>query len=123
MNTFLIAGSFIVTLALIFYSIGVIAEQRKRLVSSFVLVFIALGVICDISGTACMIIGAGKIITWHGLIGYSALLGMLTDVVLLYRHKKNRRQLLPQSLHRYTRIAYIWWGIAYLSGCAMAMMH
>jgi hypothetical protein len=123
MNAFLMAGSTIVVVALVFYSIGVITEQRKRLVTNFVLTFISLGLFFDLTGTMCMIIGAHKIITLHGLIGYSALLGMLVDFVLLYRFKKSRLQTPSRGLHLYTRIAYLWWVVAFVSGCALAMMH
>jgi uncharacterized repeat protein (TIGR03987 family) len=123
MNPFLMAGSAIVVVALVFYSIGVITEQRKRLVTNFVLTFISLGLFCDLTGTVCMIIGAQKIITLHGLIGYSALVGMLVDIVLLYRFKKSRLQTPSRALHLYTRIAYLWWVVAFVSGCALAMMH
>jgi uncharacterized repeat protein (TIGR03987 family) len=122
MNPFLIAGSTIVVIALIFYSIGVIAEQRKRLVTNFVLTFVSLGLLCDVTGTVCMIIGAHKIITLHGFIGYSALIGMLVDIILLYRFKRSRMQTPSHSLHLYTRIAYLWWVVAFVSGCALAMV-
>lgn len=123
MNALLMAGSVIVTLALVFYSVGVVSEQRKRKISGFVLKFITLGLICDVSGTLCMILGAQKVITWHGAIGYSALLAMLVDIVLLYRAKKAGVVTPSQSLHIYTRCAYAWWVIVYVSGCVMAMQH
>lgn len=122
MNALLLAGSLIVTLALIFYSIGVIAEQRKRIVSCFVLSFVSVGLLCDVTGTLCMIFGAHKLITLHGLIGYSALLGMLVDTTSLYRLKQAGKSVPSKQLHLYTRIAYGWWVIAYISGCALAMM-
>jgi hypothetical protein len=122
MNLLLMIGSMIVVVALIFYSIGVIAEQRRRLVTNFVLTFISLGLLCDLTGTICMIVGAHKIITVHGLIGYSALIGMLVDIVLLYRFKRGRVQTPPHALHLYTRVAYLWWVVAFVSGCALAMI-
>lgn len=115
------SGSVIVTLALIFYSIGVITEQRRRIISANVLRFITLGLACDISGTVCMIIGAQKIVTLHGAIGYSALLAMLIDIFLLYRAKTKREGFPSKKLHLYTLIAYLWWVIVYISGCVMAM--
>jgi len=122
MNTFLIAGSSIVTLALIFYSISIITEQRKKKISTFVLAFVALGLLFDITGTLLMIVGAHfKLLTWHGLIGYTALGGMLVDTILLWKSRATKTP--SAQLHLYTRIAYIWWIIAYFSGVAIAMAH
>jgi hypothetical protein len=122
MNTFLMAGSSVVTLALIFYSIGIITEQRKKTISTFALTFVALGLLFDITGTLLMIVGAHfKLLTWHGLIGYTALGGMLVDTILLWKGRAGKTP--SKKVHIYTRIAYIWWVIAYLSGVAIAMAH
>ncbi len=82
-----IIGSMVVTIALVFYSTGYINEKRKQLVTSQVLFFYSVGVALDISATTFMIIGSSRgLVTLHGFIGYSSLLGMLTDTFLLWRH-------------------------------------
>lgn len=58
MNPLLISGSIIVTLALIAYSLGIIAEQRKKKITYFVLVFITIGITLDITATLFMIVGS-----------------------------------------------------------------
>ena len=123
MNPTLIKAVVVVTFALIFYSIAVITEQRKKIVSNFVLLFITIGVCLDISSTALMIIGSGKIpITVHGFLGYSALAVMLIDTILIWRfHSKHGRDLVPRRLNLYTRFAYTWWVIAYIAGAIIAM--
>ena len=123
MNPVLIRAVVVVTFALISYSIGVITEQRKRLISKFVLTFLTIGVTLDISSTILMIIGSGKIpITIHGFIGYSALVVMLTDAVLIWRWwRKNRDRHVSRGLNIYTRIAYGWWVAAYIAGAIIAM--
>jgi hypothetical protein len=76
-----------------------------------------------------MIIGSSKgMITPHGLIGYSSLLGMLTDTILLWRYNisKGPDVQLTRSLHLWSRIAYTWWVIAYITGgllVAVSKMH
>ena len=80
-------GSMVVTIALVFYSIGFSKEQRRKLVTSRVLLFYTIGVTLDITATILMIIGSSRgMLTVHGFIGYSSLLGMLTDSFLLWRH-------------------------------------
>ena len=112
-------GSMIVTFALIFYSIGFAKEQKKKQANSRVLLFFTIGVTLDITATIFMIIGSSKgMLTLHGFIGYSSLLGMLTDTSLLWRHnlKQGPVSEVPNRLHIYSRIAYIWWVIAFITG-------
>lgn len=119
MKPILMVGSTVVTLALIFYSIAIITEQRKKIVNNFILTFLVIGVIADISATAMMVIGSSKSgITMHGLLGYSALAVMLIDAVLLLRlrAKEGLGAEVPGSLNLYTRFAYGWWVIAYITG-------
>lgn len=119
MKTVSIIGSMVVTIALIFYSIGFAKERRQKLVTSGVLLFYTIGVTLDITATILMIIGSSKgMLTLHGFIGYSSLLGMLTDTFLLWRHnlKLGSELKVSKNLQIYSRIAYIWWIIAYITG-------
>jgi hypothetical protein len=56
MKTASIIGSLIVTLALVFYSIGFAKERRKKVITSTVLLFYTIGVSLDITATIFMII-------------------------------------------------------------------
>lgn len=119
MKIYSMIGSFVVIIALTFYSIGFIKEQRKKLVTSGVLLFYTLGVIFDISATTLMILGSTKgLLTFHGFIGYSSLLGMGVDTVLLwkYNRKNGVEEKVSKSLNLYSRIAYSWWVIAFITG-------
>jgi hypothetical protein len=123
MNSVLIRAVIVVTFALISYSVGVITEQRKHFISKLVLTFLTIGVVLDISSTVLMIIGSGKIpITVHGFIGYSALIVMLTDTVLIWRFSRKHGNVhVTIGLNLYTRFAYAWWVIAYIAGAIIAM--
>lgn len=111
----------VVTCALIFYSIGVITEQRRKAVVTAVLVFLTGGVVLDVSATALMIAGStNDPFTFHGFLGYIALLLMLTDAVLIWRHHHLHGQAAPSPrLNTYTRLAYGWWVMAYIVGAIM----
>ena len=125
MNSLLIAGSVIVTIALIFYSIGILTEQIKRVISSNVLVFVTLGIVFDITATIFMIAGSpNSPFTFHGFLGYSALAVMLIDVILIWnlKHKRGINTAVPGKLHIYSRYAYIWWVIAYITGGLLVMI-
>ena len=124
MKPVLIAGTSLVILALISYTIGIIAEQRQGKVSKKVTTFLTLGVLLDITATACMISGSEKSwFTVHGLLGYSSLTGMLIDVILIWRHRQTAGEdRTPRWLHLYSRIAYSWWVIAFISGSVLVAM-
>ena len=123
MNPTLMAGSVIVTFALIAYSIAIITEQRIRIISRRVLVFLSIGLSLDITATTCMIIGSPNTpYTLHGFIGYSALAVMIVETTLIWRlYLKNTINVsVPRAQHLYSRYAYAWWVIAYIIGAVMA---
>jgi hypothetical protein len=125
LKTILIFGTIIVNLALISYSIAIINEQRKKIINPMILRFLTIGVILDISATCCMIIGSSR--PWyaiHGLLGYSSLILMLTDTILVWKFKiiNDYNINVPKKLHLYSRIAYIWWVIAFITGALMVIL-
>jgi hypothetical protein len=119
MNPLLQTGTTIVIFALISYSIAIITEQRKKILRRRILVFLTLGVALDITATIFMILGSSKGgFTLHGIIGYSSLLGMFIDAVLIWqlKIKKGAYSPVPDKIHIYSRYAYIWWIIAFVTG-------
>jgi uncharacterized repeat protein (TIGR03987 family) len=124
MNTLSIAGAIIVTLALISYSIGIISEQLKKKIIPRVLIFLTVGVVLDVTATIFMILGSkNSPFTIHGFIGYSALLVMLIELVRIWKvyNREGINGDVPKGLHFYSRIAYIWWVVAYITGSLIAM--
>ncbi len=126
MNIYLQTGTIIVFFALAAYSIGIITEQRTKKISLLVILFLTLGILLDITATAFMIIGSNKGgFTLHGLIGYSSLLGMLTDTLLMWRllFKSGINATVPNPLHKFSRYAYLWWVIAFVTGGLLVMFN
>jgi len=123
LNSTLIKAIVVVTFALLFYSIGVIAEQKRHRISKWILVFLTLGIMCDISSTTLMIIGSHHIpLTIHGVIGYTALAAMLIDTILVWNFwNKKRNAAVPRGLNLYTRFAYGWWIVAYIAGAIISI--
>ena len=125
MKPLVMIGTILVHLALISYGIGIISEQSKHRITQFILVFLALGLIFDLSATVCMVIGAGRgFLTKHSALGYSCLLAMAIDSMLVLRHRiKHGDQQVPYSLHLYSRYAYLWWVLgAWVTGGFLAYM-
>ncbi len=124
MNSISITGAFVITLSLLSYGIGSISLQRFKTVSPGVLWFLTLGVILDIVATIFMIIGSRNPgFTLHGLLGYSALSVMLVDIILVWRvyRKEKINASVGKKLLLYSRIAYGWWLVAYLTGSMLVI--
>lgn len=123
MSAVIIAGIILVHLALIFYVLFIINEHKKRKATIAVLVLITMAVIFDISATACMMIGTSRsYFTFHGIMGYAGLSLMIVDAVLLWRFKiKNGTgALLSKNLNIFSKIAFSWWIIAFVTGVIVA---
>ena len=119
MNILLRIGTTVVIFALAAYSVAVVTEQRKRILSKTVLTFLTLGVLLDIVATTFMILGSSKgAFTLHGVLGYSSLAAMFTDAVLMWRLKSKAglNSVVPRALHLYSRYAYLWWVLAFITG-------
>jgi hypothetical protein len=124
MKPVLIAGISIVNLALISYTTALIIQTRKKLLTRYVLIFLVTGVIFDITSTICMIIASGKSITLHGIIGYSALAGMLVETIFTYTQKKKYglNSTISTRLKLWSAIAYFYWVLAYITGAIIVML-
>lgn len=124
MRTVIVIGIAFVHLALIFYILFIIQEHKKRKAAKSVLSLITIAVLFDIIATACMMAGTTRTyFTFHGIIGYIGLLLMLTDAVLLWKHKikEGAEVLLSRGLHLYSKIAFSWWMIAFITGVVVTM--
>jgi len=120
-----IIAATIVTIALISYSVAIITEQRKRKVLNLVLIFLTLGVTLDITSTAMMIIvSENSPFTLHGIMGYTSLSLMLVDAFLLWKHriKFGSEKEVSKGIHLYSRVAYIIWVLAYITGSLLVAL-
>ncbi len=119
-----IVGIYFVNIALILYTLFIIYENRKKKTTKSVLVFITLAVMFDIAATTCMMIGTTRTyFTFHGILGYIGLLLMVADAVLLWKYKLKygAEILISKSLNSFSKIAYIWWIIAFTTGVIVSI--
>ncbi len=125
MKPVLIAGMSIVNLALISYTIAIIIQSRKKIMSRKVLTFLTVGIVFDITATICMVLGSSKgAMTLHGMIGYSSLAGMMLDTIFSYRYsmKNGENAMVTKKFNRGSLIAYSYWVVAYITGAVIIMM-
>jgi uncharacterized repeat protein (TIGR03987 family) len=110
------APMIIITLALVFYSIGVWAERIQGRLKVWHLVFFWLGLVCDTWGTGMMIEMAGGLtFDIHGVTGVVAIVLMMihafwATVVLL---KKDENAI--QNFHKLSLVVWFIWLIPYFS--------
>jgi len=124
MNIFLIWGTRVVVLALISYSLSFLRLNKNRRVEIKALAFQSLGLLLDISSTSLMILGSRNTpFTLHGIFGYSALLIMIVDTTMVWHfYLRHREKSISQNLHRFARVAYLWWIIAFLLGLLLVII-
>ena len=118
----LIISTILISLALIFYSIGVWSERIARRLKGWHLIFFWSGLICDTLGTGVMFEISGEVsFNIHSLTGVLAILLMLihaiwATVVLLRKNEKAMA-----NFHHFSVFVWIIWLVPYLNGFFVSM--
>ena len=122
MTTQLVISMILITLALIFYSIGVWSERLAGRLKGWHLIFFWGGLIFDTAGTGIMFEIAGGIgFDVHGITGIIAILLMVihaiwASIVLV---RKNEKAI--TSFHRFSVVVWSIWLIPYFTGFFVSM--
>lgn len=130
MDSKLILAIGAITLALVFYTIGVFGERRsKSLNKNHVLIF-WLGLICDTTGTVTMSKIAAEGVTEiskspqviHGVTGLLAIVLMLFHAVwatwVLYKNDEDKKV----AFHKFSIAVWMVWLVPYIVGAIIGMM-
>jgi len=109
-------ASIVITLALIFYTIGVWAERLAGRLKPWHLAFFWLGLLCDTLGTGMMFEMAGGL-TYdvHGLSGLLAILLMFVHAVWATIVLARRDERWITSFHKFSVAVWLIWLIPYSS--------
>jgi uncharacterized repeat protein (TIGR03987 family) len=106
----------IISLALIFYSIGVWGERIQGKLKPWHLIFFYAGLVCDTWGTSLMIEMAGGLTSdIHGISGVIAILLMMIHAfwATLVLVKKDEKAI--KNFHKFSLVVWFIWLIPYLS--------
>jgi hypothetical protein len=125
MNHLLIAGTAIVNLALVCYSLFFWFERKKKSLAPRLLIALTAGWMFDVTATSLMILGSpNSPFTFHGFVGYSALLAMSVETFLIWRAVNlfGKNAAIPPEVHRYALFAYCWWVTAYITGAMIVIL-
>ena len=115
-------STIVITLALVFYSIGVWSERFAGRLKVWHLVFFWLGIVCDTWGTGMMFERAGGMtFDVHGLTGLLAIILMFVHAVwaTVVLVRKDERWI--NNFHRFSVAVWVIWLIPYLSPMFFAL--
>jgi uncharacterized repeat protein (TIGR03987 family) len=114
----------LITLALIFYSIGIWAERIARYLKKWHVIFFWLGLIFDVLGTYTMHRIATKpfnILEPHTMTGQVAIWLMLIHAVwatyVIYKGSEKAQR----EFHRYSLVVWMIWLVPYIGGMFLGM--
>jgi len=115
-------ATIIITLALVFYSVGVWSERIQGRLKPWHLVFFVLGLICDTWGTGLMLEFAGRLtFDIHGLTGLIAIILMLIHALwaLVVLIRKDEKAI--TNFHKFSLVVWFIWLIPYFSPMFFAL--
>ena len=124
MNLLSLIGAFIITLALLSYGIASITIQRFKIVTPLVLAFLIAGVVLDLIAITFMINGSIMgIFSLHGILGYSATLTMIIDLLLILKcyFRNGFDSIINNSVLLVSKIAYAWYLLVYITGSLLVI--
>ncbi|MEG2482576.1 MAG: HsmA family protein [Lachnospiraceae bacterium] len=123
MNINLIFAIITITLALIFYTIGVFSERKSGTLKKSHVIIFWFGLFFDTTGTTIMslIAKGGSLLSPHGITGALAILLMLFHAVwaTIVFTKKDSHKL--HDFHKFSIIVWTIWLIPYLLGVFVGM--
>lgn len=125
MDSKLIFAIITITLALVFYTIGVFGERRSKVLKlSHVIVF-WIGLVCDTTGT--LIMGSiarsstQAVNPLHGITGFIAIVLMLCHALwatwVIYKDDEAKKK----SFHKFSIIVWLVWLVPYIIGMVIGM--
>jgi len=125
MPTLLVISTSLITLALIFYSIGVWAERIARYLKPWHIVAFWVGFTFDVSGTYTMHLLAKSpfnILELHTLTGQIALWMMLTHAIWATFVVTKNNEAMRKRFHYFSIIVWLIWLIPYFGGMYLGMV-
>lgn len=119
----LVSAIVTITMALVFYTVGVWSEKVQGVLKKWHLAVFYLGLVFDTTGTTIMsqIASDGFKLNFHGITGLLAILLMLfhaiwATVVLVRKDEKAKA-----SFHKLSILVWLVWLIPFISGAIFGM--
>lgn len=119
-----IISSTLITLALIFYSLGVWSERIAKYLKSWHVAAFWIGFTFDVSGTYAMHLiarGPFDILEPHTLTGQMALWLMLFHAIWATRVIIKKDEQMKKKFHKFSLVVWFFWLIPYFGGMYLGM--
>lgn len=124
--SFLGTAIVIITLALVFYSIGTWAERIQRILKGWHIVFFLMGLVADTVGTGIMsriVSQSGKSDILHAITGLAAIILMgLHAAWAVWTYWKGSDKA-KQNFSRFSIVVWAFWLIPYILGIFLGASH
>lgn len=124
MSTLLISSSILITLALVFYTLGVWAERLSRYLKKWHVISFWTGFVFDVAGTYGMSLMTEGGMNWgdsHTLTGQLAIWLMFAHAAwatwVAWRGTEDVRE----SFHRFSLVVWLIWLVPYFGGMWVGM--
>lgn len=115
-------ASFVITSALVLYTIGVWGERLQGRLRPWHLAFFYLGLVCDTIGTGMMFeFAGGMTFDVHGISGLLAIVLMLIHAAWATIVLVRRDEAWIRKFHRFSLVVWAIWLVPYFSPMVFAM--
>ena len=122
MTPLLLEAIIFITLALIFYTIGVLSEKFNNELKTWHLVLFYLGLFFDTLGTSRMTkIAGGFDLSLHGITGVLAILLMLFHAIWATIVLIKKDEVKIKSFHKLSIIVWVIWLVPYFLGMLLGV--
>lgn len=120
MSPLLISAIIVITLALVFYSIGVFSEARRKMLEWKHVAWFTAGLVCDITGTLMMrgLSGDGLMSPLGAtLMAVSGTLAVVLMVVhIIFAVVLLKKNVYRDKFHKWSIIIWVIWLVSYVLG-------
>ncbi|MCB2292674.1 TIGR03987 family protein [Clostridium algoriphilum] len=118
----LVISIILVNLALIFYTVSILNEVKRKTLLPWHVVMFCIGLACDILGTLIMYELGGSMVRLgiHDILGFIALLFMLVNAIGSVFVLKKYKNLL-NKFYRFSVFAWSIWLVSYILGVTTHM--
>lgn len=124
MPNLVILSTTLITLALVFYSLGVWSERIAKYLKPWHVAAFWIGFTFDVSGTYTMHLiakGPFDILEPHTLTGQLALWLMLLHAIWATRVIIKKDELMKIKFHKFSLVVWLFWLIPYFGGMYLGM--
>lgn len=125
MSVLLLFSTITISLALLFYSIGVWAERFAKILKPWHVITFWIGFSFDVTGTTAMHFISSHpfdLTNLHTLTGQIALWLMLAHAIWATSVVRKNKTGLQKKFHRYSLIVWLIWLIPYFGGMFLGML-